>query len=310
MNKTTLNKQEKKWILEQRITRLSDQKEVLIYPMGAERYLSSVLSGQKKNRYNIRADIEDKHVLVIPGYGNSAFLFAQFGAKSVTVYDKDPVTIAWVKAFKVFFHYRGAKTSYPSIGELLTALTCWYPPLIKLPSGTIANSLNWIINPQSLRRTYIYYMISLVQHAIQSNARGNFELEKNIQFFSGEITNVVKDQNNRVFDTVFVPYLLGVRNGIEHEKDIIHFIKKLTLLAPTGRILVNPARNTKEFHFTGQRYFVTTPYASIQDIPELLPYAIDTDPHWFRTQGLTVFGGLLGQSHMQKHACGLSKQPR
>ena len=39
INKTTLNRQEKKWIAEQRITRLSDQKEVLIYPMGAERYL-------------------------------------------------------------------------------------------------------------------------------------------------------------------------------------------------------------------------------------------------------------------------------
>ena len=111
MNKTTLSTQEKNWILEQRVTRLSDQKETLIYPMGAERYLSAVLSGRQKNRYQILANIKDKDVLVIPGYGNSAFLFAQFGAKSVTVYDKDPVTIAWIKAFKAFFHYRGTDPS-------------------------------------------------------------------------------------------------------------------------------------------------------------------------------------------------------
>ena len=37
-SKTVLSHQEKKWILEQRLTRVSDNKEVLIYPMGAERY--------------------------------------------------------------------------------------------------------------------------------------------------------------------------------------------------------------------------------------------------------------------------------
>ncbi len=105
-HETILSKQEKKWISERRVTRLSDNKEVQIYPMGAERYLSSILFENKKGRYNIKADIEGKDVLVIPGYGNSGLLFAHAGAKSVTVYDKDPVTIAWVKAFKKYYHYR------------------------------------------------------------------------------------------------------------------------------------------------------------------------------------------------------------
>src|SRR5580704_523236 len=104
-NDTILSQQEKKWILERRITRLSDNKEVQIYPMGAERYLSSVLFNLKnavesatsgyctdslrdcddstaffrfknqKNDYAISTDIEGKDVLVIPGYGNSGFLF-------------------------------------------------------------------------------------------------------------------------------------------------------------------------------------------------------------------------------------------
>lgn len=297
MNKTILNVQEKKWITEQRITRLTDKKEVLIYPMGAERYLSSVLSGRRTARYNIRADIENKRILVIPGYGNSAFLFAQAGAKSVTVYDKDPVTIAWIKAFKKYFHYRGAETktgkAYPSIGELLTALTCWYPPLIKLPTGQFHNAICWAINPQLLRQTYIYHMLSLVRQAIQTNTHKDFELDKDIQFYAGELNQINTNNKNPPFDTAFVPYLLGVRNGIEKEKDIIDFIKQLTQLVPAGHILVNPARNTKEFYFTGQRYFITTPYSTILAIPELKNYTIHEDKQWFKTQGLAVFGNIV-----------------
>ena len=106
VNETILSNKDKKWILERRVTRLYDHKEVQIYPMGAERHLSSVLFENKKGRYHVRTDIEGKNVLVIPGYGNSSFLFAQAGATSVTVYDKDPVTIAWIKAFKKYYHYR------------------------------------------------------------------------------------------------------------------------------------------------------------------------------------------------------------
>lgn len=167
-HETILSKQETKWISEQRVTRLSDNKEVQIYPMGAERYLSSMLFETKKSRYNIKADIEGKDVLVIPGYGNSGFLFAHAGAKSITVYDKDPVTIAWIKAFKKYYHYRepGAGNQYPSIGEIITALTRWYPPLITLPFGRYRNILFWVVNPNLLRRVYIHYMLSLVRQAM------------------------------------------------------------------------------------------------------------------------------------------------
>lgn len=285
---TILSPQEEKWLLEQRVTRLTDNREVLIYPMGAERYLSSVLSGHKKGRYNINAVIEGKHVLVIPGYGNSAFLFAQTGAKKVTVYDKDPVTIAWVKAYKKYYHYKGGK-GYPTIGELLTALTSWYPPLIRLPTGLFKNMLRFAINPKSLRRTYIYYLLSLVRHAIEYQIKGQFELEKDIQFYTGDIHHLVENKKQLVFDAAFVPYLLGVRNGIERAEDIINFIKHLTKIVPNGPIVVIPARNTKEFHFIGQRYFQTTGYANIQHISGLEDCVIAADNKWFNTQGLVVF---------------------
>lgn len=293
MDETILTQQEKKWIEEQRITRLSDNQEVLIYPMGAERFLSTALFGNKQDHYEIRKDIEGKDILVIPGYGNSAFLFAQAGASSVTVYDKDPVTIAWIKAFKKFYHYRQYDDEgrpYPSIGELLDALTRWYPPLISLPSGRLSNFLYWVIYPKTLRRVYIYYMLSIVREAIEARNDNNFELDQNIEFHVGELSQLVKSSKKQIFDTAFIPYLLGVRNGIEKEKEIVDFISQLVQIVPKGHILVSPSRNSKEFYITGQRYFITSDYPNIQSIPGLKPYFLGEDRYWFRTQGLAVFG--------------------
>lgn len=290
---TLLNKQEQNWILEQRITRLSDNKEVLIYPMGAERFLFSALSGKQNHHYAIKPHVENQDVLIIPGYGNSCFLFAEAGAKSITVYDKDPVTIAWVKAFKKYYHYRefdDSGTPYPSVGELMTALTLWYPPLLKLPSGRFTNPLFWTLHPKSLRRTYIYYMLALVRQAIQKNTTADFEYTKNIQFYAGELKQLFANSKNPIFDTVFVPYLLGVTNGIEKSKDIAEFIHQLLPLVPRGVILVTPSQNTKEFFVAGQSYFSTTEYPHLSAIPGLEHSVIAEDKYWFKTQGLTVFG--------------------
>ena len=292
LEKTKLSNQEINWLRENRITRISDKKEILIYPMGAERYLSLVLSGKKKGRYNISNDIINKNILIIPGYGNSAFLFANIGAKSITVYDKDPVTIAWIKASKKYYHYREYSKDqkpYPSIGEILTALTAWYPPLIKLPSQRFTNYISYLINPRALRRKYIFYMMSLVSNALKSKINHNFEFEHDIKFYVGEIKDIKKSN----FDTAFVPYLLGVTNGIEATNQIVDFMKQIIKIVPTGNVLVNPARSTKEFYITGQSYFKTSGYKNIIEIPELKSYVKDEDKYWFKTQGIAIFGNTL-----------------
>lgn len=289
-DETTLTKQEIRWIKERRITRLTDNKEVQIYPMGAERYIWASLHETQKDRYPIQADITDKHVLIIPGHGNSSFLFALAGAKTVTVYDKDPVTIAWMKAYKKYYHYREYNSedyAYPSIGELLTALTSWYPPLISLPRGKFKNSLLWAVAPNSLRRIYVHYLVFLTNQAIQSKKKDCFELEKDIKFYKGTVADLDKTQ---CIDTAFVPYLLGVKNGIEKEKEIVDFIKQLMKIVPDGRILVSPSQAIKEFHLVGKRYLETIKYHCIQDIPELVDYVIKEDKNWFRNQGMVVFG--------------------
>lgn len=292
-SETILSKQEKMWIIERRVTRLSDNKEVQIYPMGAERYLFSALSGNQKNRYNIQAEIEGKNVLVIPGHGNSSFLMAEAGAQSVTTYDKDPVTIAWMKAFKKYYHYREYDRRgkpHASIGELFTALTYWYPPWVNLPQGKFTHLLFWILYPNFLRRAYIHYMVALVQKAIQAKTQAYCEHDKEIQFHVGTVDDISSIEEEQTFDIAFIPYLLGVKNGIEKEKDIINFIKQLVAIIPKGHVLVSPSSDIKDFYFLGKRYFVTTSYPNIYDIPEIKAYFLENDKYWFRRQGLAIFG--------------------
>ncbi|STY29323.1 ABC transporter permease [Legionella wadsworthii] len=288
---TNLSKQEKKWILDRRVTRLSDNKEVQIYPMGAERYLSSALYAPQKNGYDIRNDIKDKNILVIPGHGNSSFLFALAGAKSIITYDKDPVTIAWMRAFKKYYFYHEYDRKgnpLPTIGDLFRALTCWYPPLVTLPNGKLTHLLFWMLHPNSLRRVYIHYMVSLVQRAIQTKKQNNFELDKNIEFHVGTVDKILKEKKSQTFDTAFVPYLLGVENGIEGETEVINFIEQLIQLIPDGQILITPTRDIKEYYISGKSYFVTTGYPEIQEMPGLKKYQIQEVRNWFRTQGLVL----------------------
>jgi hypothetical protein len=291
--KTILSKQEEAWILGHKYTRNTDEKEILIYPMGAERYLMSQLLSTEEGRYPIIEDVKDKNVLIIPGYGNSAFLFAEAGATSVTVYDKDPVTIAWIKAFKKYYHfkeYSNKNVEYPSIGEILTALTRWYPPLLILPRPRLINTILWGLNPKALRKRYLRYMLYLTQTAIQLNSKENFELDKEINFHSGELKHCIKNNKEAHFDTVYVPYLLGVTNGIEGTKEINQFITQLIDFLPKCRILITPSQKNKEFHIVGSSYFCTTEYNQLVDIPGLDSLVIAEDSGWFKTQGMLVLG--------------------
>ncbi len=45
-----------------------------------------------------------------------------------------------------------------------------------------------------------------------------------IQFYAGTIDKVKPEDS---MDSVYIPYLLGVRNGIEHETEMVTFIKQL-----------------------------------------------------------------------------------
>lgn len=169
----------------------------------------------------------------------------------------------------------------------MAALTAWYPPALTLPSGK--HWLLRILNPKALRRLYIFQLLSLVQEALKLQLNEEFALDKDISFHCGEIQDAVKEHAGASFDTAFVPYLLGVKNGIESKEEIVSFVKQIMPLIARGHLLVTPAKNSKEFRFSGRRYFTTTEYNTLDAIPELQLYLRTIDPNWFDTQGLAVF---------------------
>lgn len=286
-----LSRKEIGWIVARRIARLTDDKEVQIYPMGAERYLSRVLSECSAARYDFKSAVVGKNILVIPGHGNSAFLLAQAGARSVTVYDKDPITIAWVKAFKKFYHYReydSRGSGYPSVGELLSALTSWKPPLLELPQGRLLHAVVGFFQPNFLRRVYIHYMVDLVQRAVQIKSNNNYELDKPIDFHVGTLDTVLTSNTVATYDTAFIPYLLGIKNGVENSNEVGQFIDLLSLAMPKGTLIITPTRKMREFYLSGKTYFETTGYGDLMDIPMNNKLTIIEDRNWFRTQGLVA----------------------
>lgn len=277
-----LSGQEKEWLLARRVTRLTDNHEVQIYPMGAERYLAEMLSPEKNTAlHNL---VQDKSMLVIPGYGNNSFLFAKAGAKKVDVYDKDPVTIAWMKAFFLFYNWRWGAN--PTIAELMQALTCWYPPRLKL--ATLVSwqiKLNWLINPQNLRRHYLFLMLSIVQEALRQNILSDYAMPKKLHFHCGELTEI---DSSGAYELIYIPFLLGVRNGIEEKENIVRFIDRLLTTFPQARLLITPAVRKREFLLLGKNYFVTSGYDSLTAMTEIANRYRCVQYPWFRQQGLLI----------------------
>ncbi len=286
MNTTLVSQSERDWVLNRQVLRLTDNKEVQIYPMGAERFLSSCLKQQQLKFYPIQEAIRGKNILTIPAHGNSSFLFAQAGARSIHAYDQDPVTIAWMKVFKKYYHFREAK-NLPSIGELLDALTQWYPPRLRLAQG---NHLNWIkhaLCPNALRRTYVHYLVHLAQTALKDKDSADYELEADLTFHTGSLQEII--HSGKEYDTAFIPYLLGVKNGIEQQSDVIDFIYNLIKQIPCGVILVTPSQTTRDFYLFGKRYLETLHGHNLSELKAIKKFLLQNDDRWFRAQGLAVF---------------------
>ncbi|OGV28318.1 MAG: hypothetical protein A3F18_03205 [Legionellales bacterium RIFCSPHIGHO2_12_FULL_37_14] len=281
-----LTEEEINWIQQGRLTRLTDNEPALIAPMGAERYLALQLFEDHAKRFALRKTIAGKNLVIVPGYANNAFLFAQAGAKSVTVYDKDPVTIAFIKAIKNYYYFQEAKK--PNIGELVSALTDWYPPLLAAPKSKINNLPSLLFYPIGLRKKYFIYLLSLLKKAVLTKSPSQYMLNQDITCFKGEALKLLKANIN--CDVLYIPYLLGVKHGIEAEGEIVKFITKFLHLNPKSQIIITPIKKAKEFGLVGKRYFNALPYNSLSQIPALKSYLQYEDNAWFGSQGLCVLG--------------------
>ena len=199
--------------------------------------------------------------MVIPGHANNGFLLAEAEAESVVVYDKDPKTIAWIKAIKKYYNYR--------VGR----------------SGSLGNLFIHGFSSSAYFGAY-WKLMDAIRDAVRSDPQG-LEWDKNIQFYVGDIDRAVQEQAGQAFDVVFTPFLLGVENGIGSDKEIAAFVERLRLIAPRGHLLVTPSRRIADG--SGEIYFKFSENAFIGNIPGLVRYFAGENKQGAWGHGLAVF---------------------
>lgn len=116
-----------------------------------------------------------------------------------------------------------------------------------------------------------------------------YELDKDIQFFVGDDIKLQENSINKNFDTIYIPYLLGIENGVSEKRSIINFIEAMFKVSPNSNVFVTPSRSIKQFNLVGHKYLLTNNSESLVDITGLEKYFHTEDKQWMRTQGFVWF---------------------
>ncbi len=230
----------------------ADGSDVQIQPYSSELNLYARLQARhpdfkndEKIEQKLDLGIAGKNVLVIPGYSINGFILAEEGAKSVTVYDADPNTIAWLKAIKKFWHHREVDSNLLmlSVGEAFMANTDLNSTSKLSAKGRLPKAL-----------TTTGYMVKLIKEAMEiyysdpdKNAKSRTlptELKSNITFRQGDIEKISRDLAVREpYDFVYVPWILGKDQDIRKEKRrTLRVLKQIRQVSsPNVRIMITPS---------------------------------------------------------------------
>jgi len=230
----------------------ADGGDVLLQPFSSELDLYARLQARhpdfvndKKIKEKLDLEIKDKNVLVIPGYSINGFILAEEGAKSVTVYDADPNTIAWLKAIKKFWHHRELKSGHVmlSVGEAFMANADLNTTSKLSATGRLPKAL-----------TTTGYMVKLIKQAIdiyysdpqKRSEKGilSTELNRNITFRKGKVEKISRDLALREpYDFVFIPWLLGEEQELRKEKSrVLRVLRQIRQVSsPDVRIMITPS---------------------------------------------------------------------
>ncbi len=205
-----------------------DGGEVLLLPRGAELELRKRLEGGYPNLPEFDLGIKNKDVLVVPGYSMNGFLLAEYGnTKSVTVYDLDPSTIAWLKAIKKYWNYKGSNSS-DTVGEIFM-----YPSLET--------------DNEMLIKAMYASMRQMIRKALSEDfptrEKGAYEWDKNIAFEVADILDLDSQIGKRSsFDFVFIPWLFGQSRGIPvTPTDVFAVLEELKKISKNNaRVMITP----------------------------------------------------------------------
>lgn len=212
---------------------------VILLGFGHEKYLSlffrrehiydrscyrSELSPELLNNY-----IKGKRVLVVSGYGPNAFLFKMLGAKEVVGVDADPISIAWLKAIAKYFHN-------DNIGNIILSTA-------EYPNSTASSEISRIY--KDLEES----IVLATQQKVRTGSAGDpIEGVSFTRAFLGVPEDNKECPSIRAalagkgeFDFIYVPYLLGIENGISDRAAIVKaFMDFWSLAKPGARIMITP----------------------------------------------------------------------
>lgn len=177
--------------------------------------------------------IKDKRVLVVPAYGENAFMFSALGAKEVVGVDLDQLTIDWMNLLREFFN-----TNH--IGEILLSRLS-FPDM---DARTRLKDQGIIQPPQQYKGQFLIEKLFSTIHAGESpNPLPNVAFQRASLGRSSSTSSIgeVFGRNGQEFDFIHVPYLLGIDSGIETTDGISDAFEDLyQVCAPGARVMIAP----------------------------------------------------------------------
>lgn len=229
----------------------ADRGPIILAPFGLEWAVSSFfreayhlpfmnpIAHEIKEKY-----IKGKRVLVVPAYSTNPYILKAVGAREVVGLDADEATVEWQRAIQQYFGQDEigqdylALANYPD-NKASHRLDEKYKKYLEPHHG---------INFEKGFRDKIQTVIS--QNKPTSPLQGVRFIQAGLGVSKGskipDVLSVIPEAK-RNFDFLFVPYLLGVKNGIESEQEVRKTLDELWELGHDGSaVMITPFSNTEE----------------------------------------------------------------
>lgn len=186
-----------------------------------------------------KENIENKRVLVVPSYGENAFIFSFLGAKEVVGVDADKRTVDWLNLLQQYYGNQ-------HLGEILLSQVSYpdYTARMRLIDQKIIQFVKYYRGQPLVETLY-----SVVKHNEIPKPLANLSFHHaSLGSMAGNtnISEIVGD-SSKGFDFIYLPYILGIDNGIETVEEINEAYEQIYQLTnPDAKVMIAPFAGTKD----------------------------------------------------------------
>lgn len=209
------------------------------------KYVSNLVENKIKNR----------NCLVVPSYATNAFMLKDAGAAKVVGVDADNVTIAWMKAINNYY-------DYDNLGETFLENEAPFDIDDKRKNADLNIKKNGFHDIEQFMAFKLKEAIRTQQPQQQSSSDIEF-VTANLGTQNEEVSILKKlEKYKNSFDFIYVPFLLGIKNGVEKVQEIQQSYEDLWELASKDAIIaITPFADTS--------YDFTRGFSNLDDLEEL-----------------------------------------